>query len=531
MTLQPTSLAHLRHELRTPLNHILGYSEMLLEDAGESGALPGAVRGVHSEGRALLAVVEESLAPARVEAGGVDVARLAAEIAAPLDRLDRAVGRLIRLAAENAGGTVSADAGRIGTAVSRLRSLVSDWTTDPGHSATRMGGATPAEEAGGGSRTSRGEPAESPAAILVVDDDRENRELLARRLMRDGHRVRMAAGGAEALSLVQTEAVDLILLDVMMPDLDGPSVLARLKQDPERRHIPVVMISALDETASVVRAIELGAEDYLPKPCDPVLLRARIGACLEKKRLLDLEAQHALALADWNRTLEQRVREQVAQVERLGRLKRFFSPQLAELIVAGGAEDPLHTHRREITVVFLDLRGFTAFAETAEPEEVMGVLREYHEAMGRLILEHEGTLERFTGDGMMVFFNDPVPVDNPAERAVRMGVAMRERVRELRAGWRKRGYDLDLGVGIAQGYATIGAIGFEGRWDYGAIGTVTNLAARLCAEAQGGQVLVPSRVAAAVEALVDVEEVGALSLRGLTRPVPTLNVVGLKRPP
>ena len=159
-----------------------------------------------------------------------------------------------------------------------------------------------------------------------------------------------------------------------------------------------------------------------------MLLRARIGACLEKKRLRDQEARHAAELAEWNRTLEQRVQEQVAQVERLGRLKRFFSPQLAELIVAGGADDPLRTHRREITVVFLDLRGFTAFAETAEPEEVMGVLREYHEAMGQLILEHEGTLERFAGDGMMVFFNDPVPVDNPAERAVRMAAAMRDRV-------------------------------------------------------------------------------------------------------
>ena len=217
-------------------------------------------------------------------------------------------------------------------------------------------------------------------------------------------------------------------------------------------------------------------------------------------------------------------------MERLGRLKRFFSPQLAELIVAGGADDPLRTHRREITVVFLDLRGFTGFAETAEPEEVMGVLREYHEAMGKLILEHEGTLERFAGDGMMVFFNDPVPVENPAGRAVRMAAAMRDRVRELRSVWRKRGHDLDLGVGIAQGYATIGAIGFEGRWDYGAIGTVTNLAARLCAEAQGGQVLITSRVAAETEEIIQAEEVGALSLRGLSRPVPTFNVVGLRPP-
>jgi class 3 adenylate cyclase len=215
-------------------------------------------------------------------------------------------------------------------------------------------------------------------------------------------------------------------------------------------------------------------------------------------------------------------------VGQLERLKRFFSPQLAEAIVTGGADDPLQSHRRQVTVVFLDLRGFTAFAETAEPEELMTVLREYHAEMGKLILEHEGTLERFTGDGMMIFFNDPVLVPNPAERAIRMAVAMRERVNDLSAGWRKRGYDLALGVGIAEGYATLGAIGFEGRWDYGAIGTVTNLAARLCNEAKGGQVLVTSRVAGAVEDLVDCEEVGALALKGLLRPVPTFSIIGLK---
>ena len=200
--------------------------------------------------------------------------------------------------------------------------------------------------------------------------------------------------------------------------------------------------------------------------------------------------RHLGELAEWNRTLEQRVSEQVGELEQLGRLKRFFSPQLAELIVAGGAADPLKTHRREITVVFLDLRGFTAFAETAEPEEVMGVLREYHAEMGRLVLEHEGTLERFTGDGMMVFFNDPVEAPDPAERALRMALAMRDSVARLAIGWRKRGWDLALGVGLAKGYATIGAIGFEGRWDYGAIGTVTNLAARLCGEARPGQILI-----------------------------------------
>jgi len=237
--------------------------------------------------------------------------------------------------------------------------------------------------------------------------------------------------------------------------------------------------------------------------------------------LLNIVANQAATAIDNARTYQ--------MVERLGRLKRFFSPQLAELIVAGGAEDPLRTHRREVTVVFLDLRGFTAFAETADPEEVMAVLRQYHAEMGKLILEHEGTLERFTGDGMMIFFNDPTPVENPAERAVRMAATMRERVKQLAVGWRKRGYDLDFGVGIAQGYATIGAIGFEGRWDYGATGTVTNLAARLCGEARGGQILASVRVAAAVEDLIESEEVGPLSLKGFAKPVPAHNVVGLRQ--
>jgi len=241
--------------------------------------------------------------------------------------------------------------------------------------------------------------------------------------------------------------------------------------------------------------------------------------------LLLLQTQiSALAEA---RELSSRLTGQRAQLERLSRLKRFFSPQLAELIVAGGAEDPLKSHRREVAVVFLDLRGFTAFAETSEPEEVMGVLHEYHAEMGRLILAHEGTLERFTGDGMMIFFNDPVPVPNPAERAIRMALEMRDRVAELSVQWRKRGYGLDFGVGIAQGYATIGAIGFEGRWDYGAIGSVTNLAARLCGEAKPGHILVSQRLMAAVEDLMHAEPVGDLHLKGFLKPVPAFDVKGL----
>ena len=238
--------------------------------------------------------------------------------------------------------------------------------------------------------------------------------------------------------------------------------------------------------------------------------------------LLRIVSNQAATAIDNARTYE--------MVDRLGRLKRFFSPHLAELIIRGGADDPLKTHRREVTVVFLDLRGFTAFAETAEPEEVMVVLRDYHAEMGKLILAHEGTLERFTGDGMMIFFNDPLPVPDAGLRAARMAVEMQERVSSLTVKWRRLGYDLGLGIGIAKGFATIGGIGFEGRWDYGAIGTVTNLAARLCGEAKGGEILASARLAAELSDLAETEELGPLTLKGFARPVAALRLVRLRTP-
>jgi class 3 adenylate cyclase len=357
--------------------------------------------------------------------------------------------------------------------------------------------------------------------VLVVDDTPVNLKLLADLLGARGYTVTTAATGAEALEKIDAAPPDLVLLDVMMPGMSGYDVCRKIRENPATAMLPVMMVTALDPGQERVKGIEAGADDFLTKPINQPELLARVRSLLRVKTLWD-------QLADLNRTLEGRVAEQVAQLERFGRLKRFFSPQLAEAILNGGADDPLKSHRREVTVVFLDLRGFTAFAETAEPEEVMGVLREYHAAMGELILAHEGTLERFTGDGMMIFFNDPVPVPNPQERAVRMAVAMRERVDDLMRGWRKRGYELDFGVGIAQGYATIGAIGFEGRWDYGAIGTVTNLAARLCGEAKPGQILISRKLHGRIEDLVVAESVGEITLKGFSRPVSAFNLTTLK---
>jgi adenylate cyclase len=357
-----------------------------------------------------------------------------------------------------------------------------------------------------------------PPRILVVDDTPSNVKLLADILQAKGYAVVTAANGAEALARTEREAPDLVLLDVMMPGMSGYDVCRKLRANPATAMLPVIMVTALDPAQERVKGIEAGADDFLTKPIHQPEILARVRSLLRIKALHD-------QLTDLNRHLEARVGEQVAQLERLSRLKRFFSPALAEAIVNGGADDPLKSHRREIVVVFVDLRGFTAFAETAEPEEVMSVLREYHAVMGEAILAHEGTLERFTGDGMMIFFNDPVPVADPQVRAVRMALAMRQTVEALTARWRKLGHELDFGVGIAQGYATIGAIGFEGRWDYGAIGTVTNLAARLCGEARPGQILVSRRLYGALDTVVDVEPIGELTLKGFAKPVTAFNVL------
>jgi len=366
------------------------------------------------------------------------------------------------------------------------------------------------------------------AHILVVDDIAKNVKLLADVLAVKGFRISTAASGEEALERIAADMPDLVLLDVMMPGMSGYEVCQAIRADPRHAILPVVLVTALDPAQERIKGLDAGADDFLTKPVNQAELMARVRSLLRIKTLYDQVQAQKSELEGWNRTLEQRVSDGVQQLERLQRLKRFFSPQLAEAILAGGADDPLKSHRREIAVVFLDLRGFTAFTETSDPEEVMGVLREYHAAMGELILAHEGTLERFTGDGIMVFFNDPVPVPDAAARAVRMALQMQQRTTQLAQGWKRRGYELQLGIGVAMGFATIGSIGFEGRIDYGAIGTVTNLAARLCSEAKGGEILVAPRVVAALDEEFVIEPAGELVLKGLQRPVATSRVSAVR---
>ncbi|TIL71374.1 MAG: adenylate/guanylate cyclase domain-containing response regulator [Mesorhizobium sp.] len=378
-----------------------------------------------------------------------------------------------------------------------------------------------------------------PPRILAVDDTPENLEILRMRLEANGYEVATAADGEEGLAKARELTPDLILLDIMMPKLDGISVVRMLKHDQSLRSIPVILVTAKADTRDVVEGLDAGGDDYLTKPFEHRALLARVRSMLRQKALHDTVASQAkrledqaAQLSDWNRSLERTVAEQVTELERMARLRRFLPEQVADLIVAAGNGDALlQSHRREVTVVFCDLRGFTAFAETAEPEEVMTVLAEYHSCLGEQIVRHEGTLERFVGDGIVVVFNDPMPCADHSERAVSMAAAMRDAIDGHSERWRKRDYLLGFGIGIARGHATIGRIGFDRRSDYAVIGTVSNHAARLCEAAKSRQILVSQRVLGAVESLVESVLVGDLTLKGFRRPMPAYEIVRWFGPP
>ena len=508
----PEEARELRHELRTPVNHLIGYAELLLEEDDASETDVAALEAVRACAREVLELVPGLLGDGSDGDGdGPSASASATSLTERVAQLDALTAGLL------ASSTLpTADLDRLAVAAGRLGSLAARLSDGPllvqrdaGNAAAPLAGRL--------------------ETVLVVDDDEANRNVLGRRLAKLGYGIIEARDGVEALEcLAQPDAgIDLVLLDVMMPRLDGFGVLERHRADAAIRHIPVIMISALDDIASIVRCIEAGADDYLPKPFDPVLLKARVGASIEKKRLRDAERDLLAQVAAWNVGLEARVAAQVQEVERFSVMRRFVPPQLMEVMAAGGAA-MLESHRAEITVLFCDLRGFTSFAERSEPEDVMAVLQEMHDAVGPLIFEQGGTLSQFTGDGMMVFFNDPIQCDHPELRAVTLGLGMRDHTERLADEWRRRGHELRLGVGIATGYATCGQIGFEGRFEYTAIGTVVNLAARLCGEAQGGEVLAAERVVASLGDAVVAESAGSIELKGMARPAAIHRVVALR---
>lgn len=367
----------------------------------------------------------------------------------------------------------------------------------------------------------------SPAArVLVVDDRADSRKLLALRLRQDGHEVQEAADGETALALVQQATPDLVLLDVLMPGMDGLEVCRRLRALPALQAVPVVMVTSLDSTEDCVRGLQAGADDFIRKPFQPAELRARVRSLLRVKALFDLRDRQQAELAEWSRLLEQRVADGVQQVQRLSRLKRFFSPRLAARLLGEGADEALRSHRAEVTVLFADLRGYSAYAEHTPVDQVMGLLNAFHRAMGQLIFAAEGTLERFTGDGLMVFFNDPDPMPDHSARALHLALQMQQAATELARDWAPRGGPQGLAIGLARGVAALGAVGFESRLDYAAIGAVTNLAARLCAKAPAGEVWACPAVVAAGGAAFRCTGLQPLTLKGFAQPVEAFRVLG-----
>src|SRR5438270_6221535 len=358
------------------------------------------------------------------------------------------------------------------------------------------------------------------ARILVVDDQRSNVEMMAGVLKARGYVVHGAYDGMQALEQVREAPPDLVVADILMPNMDGYELCRRLRGVPETALLPVVLVTSLDAQGERIKGLEAGADDFLSKPVNWAGLFARVRSLLRIKALQD-------ELKELNAKLEKRVLEQVAQLERLSRLKRFFSRPVAEAIIAGG-EELLEPHRREITAVFLDLRGFTAFTDRADPDEVMELLRAYHATLGRTVDDYGGTLEHFAGDGIMIFFSDPLPVDKPAELAVRMAIALQEAFLPISNAWAKLGHEVGLGIGIAQGEATLGVIGFEQRWEYAAIGNVPNLAARLCGEAGAGEIILDAQSERAVADIAATEPVGPLTLRGFQQAVPAFKLKALR---
>jgi len=371
---------------------------------------------------------------------------------------------------------------------------------------------------------------EHTGSILVVDDDPVTREMLTGSLEGQGHDVATAVDGRAALDLVRSRPFDVVLLDVLMPEMNGYEVLEQMKGDENLRHIPVVMVTSVDDLDSAVRCIELGADDYLSKPIDPVVLTARVNAGLNKKRLHDLEMAHLEEVARLNRQLEARVEEQMAELVRTGELKRFMPHQVAEGLLAGELSAQDGFERRRLTLLFADMVGFTDLSDTLEPEELSEVFNEYLREMTAVAVSHGGTLDNYIGDGLMVIFGAPAHDEESAQAwsALRAAFGMVARADELTAAIRDRGIpaDVRVRVGVNTGHCTVGVFGSDLLRAYKALGFAVNMAARLQSEAEPGSVLAGFRTYALVKDRVRAEPRGELTLKGAARPVEAWEILG-----
>jgi adenylate cyclase len=368
-------------------------------------------------------------------------------------------------------------------------------------------------------------------AILVVEDNEVHRTTLVTRLEREGHRVTSAENGVQALDLMRSQPFDVVLLDILMPEMDGYQVLKHIKADPTLQHLPVIVITAVDDTESAVRCIEMGADDFLTKPFDLILLRARITAGLTKKGLHDLEQQHVEEMARLNQRLEARVEEQMAELVRTGELKRFLPRQIAEGLVAGRLAPTKGFERRKVTILFSDMVGFTDLSDSLDPEELSDVLDEYLREMSAVLVTHGGTLDNYIGDGVMAVFGAPERAEerDQALSAVRAAIAMRDRARELAARVRERGIPADFGirVGVNAGHCTVGVFGSDVLRAYKVVGFAVNVAARLQTEAAPGTILCGYRTYALVRDRVRAVQREPLTIKGAARPVEAWEILDL----
>ncbi len=533
--------SHLRHELRTPLNAIIGYSEMLLEDADDAGQTEFAsdLHQVLTAGRDLLSVVNDLLDASKLATDDFAfnleslIANLDYQARAPLNGVIGYSEILLENATDQGQEEIIADLQKIHDAgklfLARLNNIIDFGKIDAGPQ-TAAPDAPDRSPLIDSVMTSLRELAEHSAgvaggdtgSILVVDDNEINRDLLSRYLARLGHSVQAAPDGRRALEMIDTGAFDLMLLDIMMPELNGYQVLQHLKDSPNWRDLPVIMISALDEMDSVICCIELGAADYLSKPFNPVLLRARVGACLEKKRLQDLEKEQKRQLQELNAALEVRNRF-IRQT-----FGRYLSDEIVETILEKPGGLKIGGEKRQATILMSDLRGFTSLSEGLPAEDVVSMVNIYLEAMTEIILKYQGTIDEFIGDGILVIFGAPLERMDDARRAVACAVEMQLAMASVNESNRQAGYpEVALGIGVNTGKMVVGNIGSKKRMKYGVVGRNVNLTARIESYTVGGQIFISENTLKACGDILRIDNALQVMPKGVKEPITIYEVGGI----